>query len=161
LLAAEEKIMKRKWIGAALALLMTSGTGLADECETMATKIGESMNLVVHPRTAANFIPMSPQDKDLWSDDGYGAYLNCAGTYGLNLRSLSPPDPPQQWYDFIVRAGSILTKVTPTIVRDGIRQCVKAASASGYADLTLGGVHISCDVDLKGFNRVDLIIARG
>jgi hypothetical protein len=150
--------MKRISILAALALMMASGAAQADECETMATKIGESMDLVVHPRTAANFISMSPQDKDLWSDDGYGAYLNCGGTYGLNLRTLSPQDAPQQWYDFAVRAGSILTKVAPTIVRDGIRQCVKTASASSYADLTLGGIHISCDVG--GFNRVDLTIAR-
>jgi hypothetical protein len=152
--------MTRLYVAAALALLMTSGAGLADECETMATKIGETMDLVVHPRTAANFIPISPQDDDLWSEDGYGFFLNCGGPYGLNLRSLSPPDPPQQWYNFVVLAGSILTRAAPTNVHDGIRQCVKAASASSHADLTLDGIHIFCDVDLKGFNRVDLTIAR-
>jgi hypothetical protein len=54
-------------IAAALALMMTSGAAIADECKDMATKIADSANLVVRPK--------SPNGRmfGLGNGDGYGA----------------------------------------------------------------------------------------
>jgi len=43
--------MRTKLIGATLALLMTSGAAMADECDTMAAKIAENVGWRVCVKT--------------------------------------------------------------------------------------------------------------
>jgi hypothetical protein len=146
--------MKRKTIGAALALTIISSpiAARADECDDMAAKISKSENWVVGPRTEARFIPMSNGE--------YGAHLNCGGTDGLNLHvTRQLPYPPQQ---DIARAGSILTGVASSIIRNGIQQCIKLAAASGddYASVASRGAQISCDITITGDHKwLDLTVA--
>jgi hypothetical protein len=121
----------------------------------MAAEIAKDAGLIAGRRTQANFIPLSPRDGE------FGAYLNCEGTFGLNLRFVSPPGAPQEWYQFVVRSASILTKAKPTIVREGAEQCVNAAlqSSHGFADLEHGKIRFFCDTDEK--TRVELTITNG
>jgi hypothetical protein len=106
--------MKRKLIGAALALLMTSAA-MADECDTVAAKIAESVQWTVQPRTPARFIPMSNGEE--------GDSLNCGRTYGLNLHATRQL-PNIQGEQDIVQAASILTKVAPTMHKSSSGVCI-------------------------------------
>jgi hypothetical protein len=105
----------------ALTFTIISSPVVADECDTMAAKIAESVQWTVQPRTPARFIPMS--------NGTVGASLNCGGSNGMSLQATRQmPDMPQ--VQDIVRAASILTEVAPANIRDGIQQCVKAAVVS-------------------------------
>jgi hypothetical protein len=186
--------MRRTIIGATLALLMTSGVAMADECDTMAAKIAENVGWRVQPRPGqGRFIPMSNGKE--------GASLNCGGTYGLNLHATRQL-PDIQGEQDLIRAASILTKVAPANIRDGIQQCIKAAAVSvstgdfihqinlmkingipdsdiqqmvetayklatdksidshkdHFADLSVGGGHIFCDLTVTGHEWLYLLI---
>lgn len=152
--------MKTKMQIVMLALLITSGAAMAqsDECKDMATKIANSENLVVQPK--GTLFGLGAAEGRFGHGD-YGAYLNCRGTYGMNLHARSPDNAPQGWYEFAARIGFILTDVDPTIIRDGIKQCVKLAAASGnhyYANLMLEGARVFCDIDND--NSVSLYVAK-
>jgi hypothetical protein len=88
----------------------------------MAAKIAKSEHLVVATERHANIISM---DSDKY---GYAIDLLCSRSAALT--SDSSPDPPQQWYNSVARAGSILTGVAMTTVLEEIQRCVKTASTS-------------------------------
>jgi hypothetical protein len=128
----------------------------ADECDDMAAKVAKGAALHAGDRTNANFFPLSPTDGE------YGVYLNCGGTNGLNLRFMSPPDPPKDWFQFVGRSASILTKVQPSILREGVKRCINEAAQSGQhfaENFEHGGARFFCDVD-ENNKRVELTITR-
>jgi len=142
-------------VGAVTLFICATGNARADECDTMAAAIARAANLTAGHRTQANFIPMSPVDGE------YGVYLNCAGTYGLNLRFMTRPDPPPEWFQFVGRSGSVLTKVPPLILREGVQKCLNTAFESGRqrADFEHRGARFICDVG-ENDKRVELTITR-
>jgi hypothetical protein len=122
----------------------------------MAAKVAKGAALHAGDRTNANFFPLSPTDGE------YGVYLNCGGTNGLNLRFMSPPDPPKDWFQFVGRSASILTKVQPSILREGVKRCINEAAQSGQhfaENFEHGGARFFCDVD-ENNKRVELTITR-
>jgi hypothetical protein len=129
----------------------------ADECDDMASKVAKGAGLHAGDRTEANFFPLSAA-----ADDGYGVYLNCGGTNGLNLRFMSPPHPPKDWFQFVGRSASILTKVQPSVLGEGVKMCLNEAERSGQhfaENFVHGGARFFCDVD-ENNKRIELTITR-
>jgi hypothetical protein len=143
-------------IGAfALLLCLTPYSSQADECETIAARIASRAGLKANQRTSANFIPLSAVEGE------YGAYLNCEGTYGMNLRFLSQPNPSEDWFHFVGQTSSILAKVSASAIRKGARECLVLAEQSGrhFANLERGGVRFICDLD-DNDKRIELTVAK-
>ena len=139
----------------ALMLCLTSYFAHADECETMAAKIAKAAGLEANKRTPANFVPLSAVDGE------YGAYLNCSGTYGMNLRFLSQPDPTEDWFQFVGLASSVFAKVPASAIRKGVKECLETTKQSGkhFANFEREGARFICDLD-ENDKRVELTIAK-
>jgi hypothetical protein len=111
---------------AAIALTFTviSSPVVADECDDMAAKIAKSEHLIIAKERSPNGEVLS-LDSD---KDGYAIDLGC--NYPIGFTIVSPPDPPQEWYNSAARVGSILTGVAMTTVLEEIQRCVKTAATS-------------------------------
>jgi hypothetical protein len=57
--------------------------------------------------------------------DPYGAYLSCSGPAGMSLRYVAPNHPPNDWYAFASKTGSVLTERRPTLVRAAVERGLK------------------------------------
>jgi hypothetical protein len=89
------------------------------------------------------------------------AFISIARGHTLNLRFMSRPDPPPEWFQFVGRSGSVLTKVPPLILREGVQKCLNTAFESGrqHADFEHRGARFICDVG-ENDKRVELTITR-
>lgn len=115
----------------------------ADQCELLAAKIAHQTGMVTSPRVPANFIPMTQPDGD------YGAHLECNGSHGLTLQAISPPAPPEDWFQFFAQAASALTGDAPSADYAATKKCQAKAehTSDGFADLSTGTPPVVCDLD--------------
>lgn len=144
------------WITLLLSTL-SAGAVQADECDVMAMEIAGRIGLDAGGRTADNAIPLSARTE---AEDDYGAFLNCKGPLGLTLRYLSPPSPGPKWYDFVARAGTILTGVKPASIALEARNCVENARLRDAVFRSPGpALRILCSIS-KSDARADVSLAR-
>lgn len=144
------------WIILLLSAISVSAVR-ADECDAVAAEIASRIGLDAGGRTADNTIPLSARTDE---EDDYGAFLHCKGPLGLTLRYLSPPSPGPKWYDFVARAGTILTGVTPASIALEAENCVENARLRDAAFRSPGpALRIVCSIS-KSDSRADVSLAR-
>lgn len=132
------------------------GPARAEECEVKATEIAGKLGLDVGRRTAANAIPLSARTE---AEDDYGAFLVCKGPLGMTLRFLSPPSPAAKWFQFVGRAGAILTGVKPAPIALEAQNCVENARLRRAAFRSPGSAfQMQCSV-AKSDDRAEIALA--
>jgi hypothetical protein len=140
-----------------LASMLSAGAVRADECEAMAAEIAGRIGLDAGGRTASDAIPLTARTEQ---EDDYGAFLHCSGPLGLTLRYLSPPAPGPKWYDFVARAGTVLTGVKPASIALEARNCVENARRRDGVFRPPGPtLRIVCSMS-KSDSRADVSLAR-
>jgi hypothetical protein len=142
-------------IAFALMRCLAPNLAHANDCETTAATIAKGAGLEANKRTPADFVPLSAVDGE------YGAFLNCSGTYGMNLRFLSQPNPAADWFQFVGLASSIFVKVSASAIRKGVQACLDSIKHSGnnFANLERESVRFICDVG-ENDGRIELTIAK-
>ncbi len=144
------------WI-TVLALALAASAARADECDAIAAEIAGRIGLDAGGRTASNVIPLTARTEE---EDDYGVFLHCNGSSGLTLRYLSPPSPGPKWYDFVARAGAILTGVKPAAISLEARNCVENARRRDSVFRPPGPtLRITCSIS-KTDSRADVALAR-
>lgn len=140
-----------------LASALSADAAQADECDAMAAEIAGRIGLDAGGRTANNAIPLTARTE---REDDYGAFLQCSGPPGLTLRYLSPPSPGPKWYDFVARAGAILTGVKSASIALEARNCVENARLREGIFRSPGpALRIACSIS-KTDSRADIALAR-
>jgi len=140
-----------------LASTLSAAAARADECEAMAAEIASRIGLDAGGRTASNAIPLTARTEQ---EDDYGAFLHCNGPLGLTLRYLSPPSPGLRWFDFVARAGAILTGVKPASIALEARNCVENARLRDVVFRSPGpALRIVCSIS-KTDSRAEVALAR-
>jgi hypothetical protein len=93
--------------------------------------------------------------------DPYGAYLSCSGPAGMSLRYVGPNHPPDDWYAFVSKAGSVLTERRPALVRSAVERCLKELQQSGelVADVRSKGFEVLCDSE-KSSRDVEVVVTQ-
>lgn len=128
----------------------------ADECETKALEIARKLALDADTRSPADEIPLSARTE---AEDDYGAFLVCKGPLGMTLRFLSPPSPGRSWFQFVGRAGAILTGVKPASIALEAQNCVENARLRKAAFRSPGSAfQMSCSV-AKSDDRAEISLA--
>jgi hypothetical protein len=90
----------------------------------------------------------------------YGAYLYCSGPTGMSLRYVSPNLPSDDWYAFVSKTGSVLTKRPPPIVRSAVARCITEASkASDLVVIRSDGFDVLCDSE-KGSPYFEVVVTQ-
>jgi hypothetical protein len=147
----------RSLLATALLLSALSASAVrADECEAMATEIAGKIGLDAGRRTADNAIPLSARTDE---EDDYGAFLLCKGPLGLTLHYLSPPVPGPKWYDFVARAGAILTGVKRVSIALDVENCVENARLRDGVFRSPGSaLRLVCSMSKKD-SRADVSLA--
>jgi hypothetical protein len=140
-----------------LASALWADAAQADECDAMAAEIAGRIGLDAGGRTAGNAIPLTARTE---REDDYGAFLQCSGPPGLTLHYLSPPSPGPKWYDFVARAGAILTGVKSASIALEARNCVENARLREDVFRSPGpALRIVCSIS-KTDSRADIALAR-
>ncbi len=128
----------------------------ADECDTKAADLARELGLDVGGRTSSDAVPLSARTE---AEDDYGAFLVCKGPLGMTLRFLSPPSPGRSWFQFVGRAGAILTAVKPASIALEAQNCIENARLRKAAFRSPGSAfQMSCSV-AKSDDRAELSLA--
>ena len=120
-------------------VLLAEGAGAAGSRGDMALEIAMSSKLESGGRSKdGTFISLT--------GDPYGAYLYCSGPAGMSLRYVGPNPPSDDWYAFVSKTGSVLTKRRQPIVRSAVERCIREASkASDFVEIRSDGFEVLCD----------------
>jgi hypothetical protein len=131
----------------------------ADECDDKAAEIVASEGaVVVGSRTEQGGITLKhPLATEVAVECPVGGgipmdlYLNWDGA-----------TPPQSFYEFAGRAGSIVTGAPSPLVRDGARRCQQAAlnSHTEFAELKVGAISFECQAFAHGGGGTAITIYR-
>ena len=90
----------------------------------------------------------------------YGTYLYCADPGGMSLRYLGPNPPVDDWYAFVSKTGSVLTKRPQWVIRSAVKRCVGEASKSSHViETSSDGFGVLCGSE-KGSPYFELLITQ-
>jgi hypothetical protein len=134
------------------ALVSLAGVAhAAGSCGDMALEIAMSSKLESGgPSKDGSFISLTGEH--------YGAYLYCSGPTGMSLRYAGPNPPSDDWYAFVSKTGSVLTKRPPPIVRSAVARCITEASkASDLVVIRSDGFDVLCDSE-KGSPHFEVVV---
>jgi len=79
------------------------------------------------------------------SGNPYNAYLYCAAPGSMSLRFLGPKPPVDDWYAFVSKTSSVLTKRHQRVIRLAAERCVSEASKSSHLiEISSAGFSVLC-----------------
>lgn len=122
-------------------------SGQISLCGTMATTIAKQTGLTVGNLSSdRRFIRLN--------GDPYGVSLSCFAPAGMSLRYVGPHCQTDDWYRFVAKTGSILTRRPELLVSKGVERWIRREDESSDPDdikkiPDAGGFLIMCD-DLDG-----------
>ena len=117
------------WIVLVMSVLAGS-PALANECNMQAAEFASQQYVKVSPRMPGNFFLLTDERFPRLS-----ARLVCYGLRGMAVSSVSPPRQEENWVDFVVELGSVLTKRLKVELDWGIRHCISAPREPELSDL--------------------------
>jgi hypothetical protein len=92
--------------------------------------------------------------------DPYSASLYCSGPASMSLRYLGPNPPPKDWYAFVSKTGSVLTKRPHPMIRSAVERCVAEASKSSHViEIASDGFDVLCGSE-KGYPYFELVVTQ-
>lgn len=93
--------------------------------------------------------------------DPYAAYLSCSGPAGMSLLYVGPNPPPDDWYAFVSKTGSVLTERRPALVRSAVEWCLKELQQSSelVANVRSKGFEVLCDTEKSG-RHVEVVVTQ-
>ena len=133
---------------------LAGGAGAAGSCSDMALEIAMSSKLESGGLSKdGTFISLTSEP--------YEAYLYCSGPTGMGVRYVGPNPPSADWYGFVSKTGSVLTKRPQSIVRSAVERCVREASeASDVVEIVKSdGFDVLCDTE-KGNPYFEVVVAQ-
>jgi hypothetical protein len=84
----------------------------------------------------------------------------CSRPTGMSLRYVGPNPPSDDWYAFVSKTGSVLTKRPPPIVRSAVARCITEASkASDLLVISSDGFDVLCDSE-KGSPHFEVVVTQ-
>jgi hypothetical protein len=90
----------------------------------------------------------------------YGAYLYCSGPAGMSLRYVGPRPPPEDWYAFVSKTGSVLTKRPQPIIRSVVERCIREATKSSHViEIMSDGFDVLCGSE-EGNPYFELVVTQ-
>lgn len=149
--------MKRVLLAIAF-FLPTLGSVEAAECPPVMGKLAKSLDLEPVPR-GSNLVLLKAHE-----EDGYFAFFICRGSLGMTLRFLSDPDPTDDWYQFVARAGEALTGTKAASIGAEVRACAASAEENagvpnGYAERFSPALRLTCEFDSND-RRIEIYLAK-
>ena len=94
------------------------------------------------------------------SSNPYNAYLYCAAPGSMSLRFLGPKPPVDDWYAFVSKTSSVLTKRHQRVIRLAAERCVSEASKSSHLiEISSDGFGLLCGSE-KGGPYFELMVTQ-
>jgi hypothetical protein len=137
-----------------LANISSAGrAGAAVPCGEVALEIAMSSNLESRGLSKdGTFISLS--------GNPYDAYLYCAAYGSMSLRFLGPNPPVDDWYAFVSKTGSVLTKRPQRVIRSAVERCFSEASKSSHLiEISSDGFGLLCGSE-KGGPYFELVVTQ-
>jgi hypothetical protein len=90
----------------------------------------------------------------------YNAYLYCAAPGSMSLRFLGPKPPVDDWYAFVSKTSSVLTKRHQRVIRLAAERCVSEASKSNHLiEISSAGFSVLCGSE-SGTPYFELVVTQ-
>ena len=94
------------------------------------------------------------------SGNPYNAYLYCAAPGSMSLRFLGPKPPVDDWYAFVSKTSSVLTKRHQRVIRLAAERCVSEASKSSHLiEISSAGFGVLCGSE-SGTPYFELVVTQ-
>ena len=94
------------------------------------------------------------------SGNPYNAYLYCAAPGSMSLRFLGPKPPVDDWYAFVSKTSSVLTKRHQRVIRLAAERCVSEALKSNHLiEISSAGFSVLCGSE-SGTPYFELVVTQ-
>jgi hypothetical protein len=94
------------------------------------------------------------------SGNPYNAYLYCAAPGSMSLRFLGPKPPVDDWYAFVSKTSSVLTKRHQRVIRLAAERCVSEALKSNHLiEISSAGFSVLCGSE-SGSPYFELVVTQ-
>jgi hypothetical protein len=140
------------WGALAASVIFCGMPAWADECDEAAAEIAQ-LGVRIDPRNGDTITMHSRAVTEM--------SLDCPIGQTASLQMIRDGVPaPASYFNLLGKAGRIVTKADPNIIRDGAKKCLRDAASSpgGTAEMLFKGVAFECLSDVKAGVSVTVYI---